>query len=48
MTWAAQQRSSQTNQQMAQITKQWVSTSHSNFRIRNVIEGRSIWVALFL
>jgi len=48
MTWAAQQRSSQTSQLMAQITKQWVSTSHSNIRIRSVIEGRSIWVALFL
>ena len=34
--------------EMVEITKQWVSTSHSNIRIRSVIEGRSIWVALFL
>ena len=48
MTWAAEQLSSQTIRLMAQITKQWVSTSHSDVRIRSFIEGRSIWVALFL
>jgi len=48
MTWAAQQRSSETSQKLAKITKQWVPTSHSNFGIRRVIEGRSTWVALFL
>ena len=48
MTWAAQRRSSQTILLMAQITKKWVSTPHSDVRIRSIIEGRSIWVALFL